>query len=31
MNRQGQKYVLLPNTINPADWQDADGKTGDSS
>ena len=31
MNRQGRKYILLPNSIDPANWQDADNQTGNSS
>lgn len=31
MNRQGRKYVLLPNSIDPANWQDPDTQTGGTS
>lgn len=31
MNRLGRKYILLPNSIDPANWQDEDTQPGNNS
>ncbi|WP_417827347.1 murein transglycosylase A [Thalassospira sp.] len=31
MNRLGRKYILLPNSIDPANWQDKDTQPGNNS
>lgn len=31
MNRLGRKYILLPNSIDLANWQDKDTQPGNNS